>query len=177
MLRVFFVICFFGFVSDLFSQPPRKMKYTRTAYSSFSVEPLINHYDLDGYPGIARWSDDNYILEIVNKLIDKILSKKTRDSLSLGTGYTLTLNKNGDVINCRFIFNYKDSTLISDSQFFELYNSFMKIRFDTNKVKIESSYIQGSKSGNYAYINGSLRSKEAQVKINLIRKKTPRKIP
>ena len=151
---------------ELMSQTGKKMKYTLTRFSQYSVEPIKNQKKLEGKEGIPIWSDDKYMTDLINSAIDAVLSKEQRDSISLGTAYSIVFNLKGEVIRCRFIITLTDTSRITDDNFSNLYKSFKKVKFDMTKIKIEPNYEYGLKTADYARITGSMISKESRDRFN-----------
>jgi hypothetical protein len=145
----------------VYSQTEKRFVYNHL-YSANLVTPLFDKSKPEGTEGIAVWTNDKYIHDLFNKTIDKVISNEKRDSLHLGTAIMIAFNLKGEVINCKFMIDSKDTTVISEDDLYNLYTIFKKIKINMYRVKIGLDPSKESKTAEYAVISGSLISKKGR---------------
>jgi hypothetical protein len=165
MHKILIITIFLSLSFELQSQTIKRFDY-RQMGSSHLATPIFDNKKPDGKEGRPTWSDDKYITDLFNNVIGKVLSKEKRDSLHLGTTIVFIFNTIGDVINCKFFVSYKDTTLINETDLYNLYSGLRKIKIDMSKVMIVPDYNTEWKYGDYATIYVSMISKESRDKLN-----------
>ena len=164
MLRIFQTITFLVISLGLNAQPDRRFDYSKSSFGSFIVKPLFDQSKPIGKEGRPTWTDQKYVDDLFYGPTDEVLSGK-RDSISIGTAWMIYFNLNGEITNCQFIINFKDTILITDDDLYKLYQKFKNIKIDMSKVKIVPDYNTNWTEADYGMIVGSMISKKAREKI------------
>ncbi|MBW6479888.1 MAG: hypothetical protein K0B37_10705 [Bacteroidales bacterium] len=162
---IIYISCIFISIEGS-SQSQNKFSHTKSAFSSYSVKPIFENDKIEGHPGILIVIDKNYWEITFEQAIDRSISKLKRDSISIGTGFTLHINTKGEISNIQFIINFRDTTLINESELFELYQRLKQIKIDMSKIRIEPDYSSNWENADYVLIGGSLISAESRARIN-----------
>ena len=139
------------------SQNGKKFDYEPSQFGSYLVSPVFDQTKGEGKLGQAFWSDNSYVTDLIYSIIKDVLSEEKLDSLHLGSGYIITFNSKGEILNCKFSIKYEDKNVISENDLYNLYIRFKKIKIDMSKVKIVSFFNHAEdKVLDYAEIFGSI---------------------
>jgi hypothetical protein len=146
-----------------YSQVEKRFEYKRL--SNFSnVTPVFDQTKPEGTMGMPIGLREKYAVDLFTIPIKEILKNK-RDSLSFGTGIYIILDRNGNIINCSFMINHKDSSIISEDDLYNLYLKFKNLKVDTTKIKIYPFNGTNFKRGDYARIVIPFFSEERRTQI------------
>ena len=143
------------------SQNGKKFNYQKNQFGAIVVTPIFDQSKGAGKMGVASFSDPSYLSDLFDNITRQVMTKEKVDSLYSDASFVITISSNGDVINCRFSLHPKDMNVISDNDFYKLYELFKKTKIDTSKVEIEApdSFPQNTKF-DYTMILGTLIPKD-----------------
>ena len=144
-----------------FAQKSKVFEYTKTKYNSYIVKSISGSSKGEYIPSQAFILDQNYFNDLFNKIITDIFPVQTIKALRLSTGFKITINTDGEVVDCNFGINSADLKIISDQDLQNVYNKFMNLRIDMTKIRFAPD---GNNSIKYAQIGGSFLPLEYREK-------------
>jgi hypothetical protein len=165
MPRILIIIAFLVCSFQVISQTKGRFAYTRLG-SSYLATPVLNNAKPEGKEGRPIWEDVEYINDLFNIPLNEVLTKEKRDSLHLNSSFIIAFDLKGEVKYCRFLVSYKDSTLISENDLYNLFLRFKNIKVDMSRVNIVPDYNTEWKSADFGTIVGSFKSKESRDRFN-----------
>jgi hypothetical protein len=170
MKKILLIVAFFLVSIGVNSQNGKKFNYQKNKFGAISVTPVFDQSKGAGKFGVAYCSDPSYLSDIFDNITKQVMTKEKADSLYTGASFIITINSTGDVIYCRFLFHPKDTNVISDNDFYKLYELFIKTKLDTSKVKIGApdSFPQDTKF-DYTMISGTLIPKDLRIKSDIFK--------
>jgi hypothetical protein len=152
------------------SQNGKKFNYQKNRFGAIVVTPIFDQSKGEGKMGEASCLDPSYLSDVFENITRQVMTKEKVDSLYTSASFVITISSNGDVINCRFLLHPKDTNVISDDDFYKLYELFKKTKIDTSKVKIGApdSFPQQTKV-DYTIILGTLIPKDLGKRFNIFK--------
>ena len=130
--------------------------------STYTVTPVFDQFKIDGKKGLASFSNDCYVNNLLSIIIKEVLPKEKLSLLHFGNTYIITFNSNGEILYSWFLIKDEDKNVISENDLYNLYIKFKQIKIDMSKVKIIPGDPTEEKLSNYAEIFGPLIPKDCK---------------
>ncbi len=157
MKRNIAFIFFYVVFTSGFGQNGKKFEYQTGQFGNLIVTPAFDKSKGEGKPGIANFSDQNYMNGLVYGVIKDVLSKEKLLKMHLNSGYIIYFNQNGEIINITFNLNPEDIDLFTQEDFYNLYSKFKNTKIDMNKVSITGGNdVPPGETYDYARLVGSI---------------------
>lgn len=131
MMKSIVLITFFCLIlTSSFAQKGEKFKYQSEQFGNLIVTPTFDHSKGQGKHGEANYSDLAYVNNLVYGVIKEVFPKEKLFKIHLNSSYLIYFNSKGEIINCTFILNPNDTSIISEDDLYNLYTKFKNTKVD-----------------------------------------------
>lgn len=156
-MKILIIIALVFSANSMIAQDNRKFDITKTEFGNYSVKPLFNDSKGQGNQGLPVWVDNVYFNNLFYSRISGVVPKDKLEKLHRSSQFIITFNLEGETINCWFIINSNDISIINEKELYAIYKGILEIKIDMSKIKIERP-IELTNNGpiGYAIISMSL---------------------
>jgi len=145
------------FLNAVIAQDNKSFQYTKSEYGSYLVTPVSNSKKREGTRGFPEWRDDKYIAKLLYSTVRQVIPKEKFEKMQRSSMFFLTFNKKGEILNCTFVLQPEDISLVTEKELLDIYQGFLKKKINMRKVSIKrTEYTPIGKEVDYAEIGGSL---------------------
>lgn len=138
MKNLLITTLFFGVWFSLNAQNEKRFEFKPTQFGGMMITPTFDQSKGIGNQGFASWLDMNYSTELFDSILKNVFSDEKLKLLHVGSCFMVSFNTQGEVINCKFALEKRDTGVISEDELYNLYIKFKKTKIDMTKVKIDA---------------------------------------